>query len=184
MTVTSSIPASMLTMSLALVTVTSSISTSHLSPGGWVCGEETYPSSWICDGYKQCDDDSDEGREPHQGCNLFPGSGCDSFGGRRHFRCWRTGKCFSEQSEAELCEADLVSQGPVRECRHDDSGGRGWRCDDGRCVLAAQVGSVNSVNSVHRCTGVQVMTAAMCWLPCWGVQAYSTGLKYRCAGVH
>jgi hypothetical protein len=31
---------------------------------------------WVCDGYDQCEDNSDEGMEEGQGCNLYPNSGC------------------------------------------------------------------------------------------------------------
>ena len=134
-----------LTLCSLIVTATTisihetSTPSSRLTSRGWVCGEETYPRSWICDRFEQCDDDSDEGREPLQGCNLFPDSGCASFGGRRHFKCRRTGECFPAQSEADLCDAGFVTQLPSRDCRHEDSGGDGWRCDDGRCVQSDQV---------------------------------------------
>ena len=134
-----------LTLCSLIVTATAfsiyetSTASSHLSSRGWVCGDETYPSSWICDGHNQCDDDSDEGKEPHQGCNLFPDSGCASFGGRRHYKCRRSGECFPDQRDADVCDAGFVTQLPSRDCSHEDSGEAGWRCDDGRCVTSDHV---------------------------------------------
>ena len=141
-----------LTLCSLIVTATAfsiyetSTASSHLSSRGWVCGDETYPSSWICDGHNQCDDDSDEGKEPHQGCNLFPDSGCASFGGRRHYKCRRSGECFPDQRDAAVCDAGFVTQLPSRDCRHEDSGEAGWRCDDGRCVTSDHV-----CDGVHHC---------------------------------
>jgi pimeloyl-ACP methyl ester carboxylesterase len=59
---------------------------------------------FICDGFEQCGDGSDEGAAPGQGCNLFPSSGCSSDNGDRHWRCDRTGECFKTEGEAEECQ--------------------------------------------------------------------------------
>ena len=58
----------------------------HRAECGWVCGDECFVADMICDSFEQCDDNSDEGRAPHQGCNLFPESGCWSHRGRRHYK--------------------------------------------------------------------------------------------------
>ena len=58
----------------------------HRAECGWVCGDECFVPDMICDSFEQCDDNSDEGRAPHQGCNLFPESGCWSHRGRRHYK--------------------------------------------------------------------------------------------------
>ena len=60
--------------------------TPHRAECGWVCGDECFVADMICDSFEQCDDNSDEGRAPHQGCNLFPESGCWSHRGRRHYK--------------------------------------------------------------------------------------------------
>merc|ERR1719369_136014 len=99
----------------------------------WKCGDTCFVDTLICDGYEQCNDNSDEGKEPYQGCNLYPDSGCLSYGGKKHYRCERSGECFKKKSEADKCE---ISTGPpMRECELDDE----WRCGDGRCVKKSRV---------------------------------------------
>ena len=136
----------------------------HRAECGWVCGDECFVADMICDSFEQCDDNSDEGRAPHQGCNLFPESGCWSHRGRRHykvrsvlsnilpitqacyldnvvstFQCDRTGECFPSAHEAAACEAGgSSSQRPSRSCQVAGAEA-GWRCGDGRCISALQV---------------------------------------------
>ena len=94
---------------------------------GWMCPDPCIDKTWICDGYDQCPDDSDEGKEPGEGCNLFPESGCPSFQGLRHYKCNRTGDCFENEDDAKDCEQSI--EAPKREC----TGGL-WKCRDGRCI--------------------------------------------------
>ena len=44
---------------------------------------------FVCDGTKQCTDETDESLEPYGGCNMFPdkSDGCLSIGGERHLQC-------------------------------------------------------------------------------------------------
>ena len=65
-----------------------------------VCWDEEF----VCDGYEQCEDGSDEGTEEVQGCNLYPNSGCASIGGLLHYKCLKTSECFSSKEDAEKCE--------------------------------------------------------------------------------
>ena len=104
----------------------------ELAACGWKCGSQCIDKSWICDGYEQCDDNSDEGKEPGEGCNLFPESGCPSSGGLRHYKCERTGDCFEKERDARQCEA--TTGPPKRECE-----GNLWKCKDGRCIERRQV---------------------------------------------
>jgi len=99
---------------------------------GWRCGSECIDKSWICDGYEQCDDNSDEGKSPGDGCNLFPDSGCPSYKGVRHYKCERTGECFERESDARKCE--VTTGPPTRQCEGDL-----WKCKDGRCIERRQV---------------------------------------------
>ena len=114
---------------------------SYLSSSGcWRCGEECYPREWICDRREQCNDNSDEGTAPGQGCNLYPESNCTSFGGRRHYKCQRTGDCFAEESEARSCNDSEMSSThpPSRSCTLG-MGDEGWRCGDGLCIKLEKV---------------------------------------------
>ena len=58
---------------------------------GYRCQDsgECWNKEFVCDGpsFTQCEDGSDEGHEPGQGCNLYPTSHCASSGGLRHYRC-------------------------------------------------------------------------------------------------
>ena len=123
---------------LGVILVTSSVSGGHLTNDGWDCGdgEQTWGDEAICDGYNQCDDNSDEGTEPGEGCNLYPGSGCPSYRGIRRWRCERTGRCYDTKGEADTCETS--DEEPSRDCSVTRIGGQevpGWRCrDTGRCI--------------------------------------------------
>ena len=75
---------------------------------GWRCGDECFTYKLICDGYPACDDDSDEGKEPHQGCNLFPDSGCLSYEGKRHYKCARSGECQEEKNCTRVMRLDTI----------------------------------------------------------------------------
>ena len=109
-------------------------------PGGdWRCGSgECFVKQFICDSIEQCEDNSDEGSEPGQGCNLFPESGCISYGGRRHYKCQRTGECYPDKAGAELCESDKTTDQPQQDCVLE-TGQSGWRCRDGRCIEISSV---------------------------------------------
>ena len=96
----------------------------ELAPCGWKCSSPCIDKSWICDGYEQCDDNSDEGKTPGEGCNLFPESGCPSSMGLKHYKCERTGECFDTESDAEECE---VSSGPPKHRVCDGT----EHCEDG-----------------------------------------------------
>ena len=106
---------------------------------GYEDPENCFDSHWICDNFPQCWDDWDEGREPGQGCNLFPESGCLSQYGREHFKCARTGECYQTREEADQCD-QMDSASPIsRSCEMEDGGGEGWRCSDGRCIPGREV---------------------------------------------
>jgi len=150
---------------------------------GWRCGDECFTYKLICDGYPACDDDSDEGKEPHQGCNLFPDSGCLSYEGKRHYKCARSGECFKTMSEAERCEKSTGP--PVRECNGE---GDMWRCGDGRCVEKYQVcdgvehcedGSDEGREPYHGCN-TYPHNPGDCYS--WGGESYSMclGMKGVC----
>ena len=104
----------------------------ELAACGWKCPEPCIDKTWICDGYEQCDDNSDEGTESGEGCNLFPESGCPSSMGMEHYKCERTGECFDNRRDAEECE--VSSEAPKRECE-----GGLWKCKDGRCIEQQRV---------------------------------------------
>jgi len=106
--------------------------------GEWPCDNECFVHQYICDGYQQCSDASDEGELPGQGCNLYPESGCPSSDGRRHFKCQRTGFCYASKEEAASCEEADETKPPSRECLWGDSE-KGWMCGDGRCIIKSQV---------------------------------------------
>ena len=102
----------LLIVSLGLGTV--GVRAGELTNDGWECGGDLWDDRFICDGFVQCDDDSDEGAAPGEGCNLFPESGCPSPGARRRFRCARTGECFDQRGQAEQCETSTGP--PARDC--------------------------------------------------------------------
>merc|ERR1712192_63024 len=94
-----------------------------------VCWEEEF----VCDGYEQCADGSDEGSDEGEGCNLYPESGCPSIGGREHYKCLKTTECFSSEEDAKMCEKAAERR---RELGGERCGGfnLGFRClDDGIC---------------------------------------------------
>ena len=123
---------------LCLLLVTSPVLGGHLTNTGWDCGDgTTWEFKHICDGYNQCDDNSDE----ELGCNLYPESGCQSIRGIRRWRCERTRQCFVKKTDAEACETS--DEEPGRECNVTRSGQqvRGWRCRDmDQCVERDKVG--------------------------------------------
>ena len=110
-----------------MLTFYPSVMAGELSSCGWLCPDTCIDKSWICDGYEQCDDNSDEGKEPGEGCNLFPESGCPSSMGLRYYKCEKTGECFDKERDAAECE--VSGEAPKREC----DGGL-WKCKDGRCI--------------------------------------------------
>ena len=133
----------LLIITVTITRISTDKKTSYLTSSGcWRCGDECYPREWICDRREQCNDNSDEGTVPGQGCNLYPDSNCTSFGGRRHYMCQRTGDCFSEESEARTCdESEIASTNPPsRSCTLGmDSLMKGWRCGDGQCIKLEKV---------------------------------------------
>ena len=106
---------------------------------GYEDPENCFDSVWICDDFPQCYDDWDEGKEPGQGCNLFPESGCLSQFGKEHFKCARTGECFQTRLEAEHCDQMDPSSPSSRSCQREGGEGPGWRCSDGRCLPRSEV---------------------------------------------
>ncbi|XP_023348510.1 uncharacterized protein LOC111717230, partial [Eurytemora carolleeae] len=106
----------------------------ELGEDGWRCQDNDCISMyWVCDGFHQCTDDSDEGMEAGQGCNLYPDSECRSFHGFEHFYCERTGDCFSKLEDAVVCNSSL---GPAnRGCEKRNE----WKCKDGRCIDKTKV---------------------------------------------
>ena len=123
-----------------LLLVTSPVLGGHLTNDGWDCGDgQSWGDEEICNGYDQCDDNSDEGTEPHEGCNLYPESGCPSYQGIRRWRCKRSGRCYDKREAATRCEES--EEEPSRECRVTRRGQEleGWTCGDGRCVERTKV---------------------------------------------
>jgi len=106
----------------------------ELGEEGWRCLDgECVSLEWLCDGFNQCGDDTDEGSEPGQGCNLFPDSQCRSFGGLQYHYCERTGDCYLDPADAASCN---TTQLPVNSgCESDEE----WKCKDGRCIKKIKV---------------------------------------------
>jgi len=93
-----------------------------------VCWDEEF----VCDGYDQCGDRSDEGKEEDQGCNLYPDSGCASNRGKLHYKCSKTSECFSSKEDAEKCERGVEVSGAG--CEEGE-----FKCLGGRCIPMHQV---------------------------------------------
>ena len=66
---------------------------------------ECWEEEFVCDGYEQCADGSDEGTADGQGCNLYPDSGCVSNNGKEHYKCKRTQECFNSKEDADKCDS-------------------------------------------------------------------------------
>jgi len=156
---------------LTMMTIYPLVMAGELSSCGWLCPDPCIDKSWICDGYEQCDDNSDEGKEPGEGCNLFPESGCPSSMGLRYYKCERTGECFDKESDAAKCEDS--GEAPKREC----DGGL-WKCKDGRCIEQQRVcdgtkhcddGSDESLAEYDGCNRFPNDTDAC---PSWGGERY------------
>lgn len=124
----------MLLLRICLFCILTVSSQAGLESCGWRCGSDCLVESFICDGYEQCEDNSDE----TEGCHLFPESGCKSHGGRRHYLCQRTGDCFQTRAGAEACERSVTTVKPSNGCMLDD-GDQGWKCGDGKCIVMDQV---------------------------------------------
>ena len=73
----------------------------------WQGDGERWEEEFVCDGYEQCEDGSDEG----QGCNLYPDSGCVSNNGKEHYKCKRTQECFNSKEDADKCDSTTVIDG-------------------------------------------------------------------------
>ena len=111
----------------------------QLAACGWECADLCLPHKFICDGFSQCWDDSDE----VAGCDLFPGSGCPSPAARRQHRCKRTGQCFPSRAEAARCEdQDTTTLPGCENCvpgrgeGTSDTPGSGGTGQDGLVLLA------------------------------------------------
>ena len=72
---------------------------------------ECWEEEFVCDGYEQCADGSDEGTAEGQGCNLYPDSGCVSNNGKEHYKCKRTQECFNSKEDAGKCDSTTVIDG-------------------------------------------------------------------------
>ena len=93
---------------------------------------ECWDEEFVCDGYEQCKDGSDEGTAEGQGCNLYPDSGCVSNNGKEHYKCKRTQECFNSKEDADKCDkGEEVDNGG---CKEDE-----FKCLGGRCIPKYQV---------------------------------------------
>ena len=93
---------------------------------------ECWEEEFVCDGYEQCADGSDEGTADGQGCNLYPDSGCVSNNGKEHYKCKRTQECFNSKEDADKCDkGEEVDNGG---CKEDE-----FKCLGGRCIPKYQV---------------------------------------------
>jgi len=125
-----------LVITSASASIVDSQCSQELGEDGWRCiggTKECVPTEWLCDGFPQCSDDSDEGKGAGEGCNLFPDSQCLSYQGKQHFKCEIAGKptqCLPSREEAEQCEAGAAPKA----CEEGK-----WRCGDGRCILGRLV---------------------------------------------
>ena len=115
----------------------------ELGEPGWRCGGggDCIFLDWICDNIEQCDDDSDESEAM---CNLYPESGCQSFYGREHFKCKRTGQCLDTKEEADQCEEETDEVQPPPDTPDTNPTGDGgdpleWQCANGFRILLQQV---------------------------------------------
>ena len=119
----------------------------QLAACGWECADLCLPHKFICDGFSQCWDDSDE----VAGCDLYPGSGCPSPAARRQYRCERTGQCFPSRAEAARCEdQDTTTLPGCEDCvlvRGETTGHTpgSWETGQGGPVLLAVLAAITLV---------------------------------------